>query len=370
MDTVTTEAPKASASSAHSADGGFVNVSPGRLRDFGTKVYVAAGMPEADAWLVADTLVQNDLWNIQSHGVMRMGWYSARLKSGVCNPVAAPETVVDAGAIVVWDGKDAMGQVLTDRATEEAIRRASKHGIGAVSLRNSGHFRTAFYYTRKAALKGYICFLTTNASPAMAPWGGRQKTVGTNPWSWGAPAGDRPPMVMDIANTLVARGKIYLAKEKEVSIPDNWAMSKDGEKTTDPAVGIEGILLPMADHKGYGISVIMDMLSGVLAGGTFGAGVQGSYEATRRSGACQLVIALNIAAFQPLAEFEERMERLIVELKAVPRIKGIDEIFYPGELEDRADKENREKGLLLPKDAITALTKLAGEMGLTADLPF
>ncbi len=129
------EAPNATTTRDSTQSADFVKVSHEKLLEFGTKVYVAGGMPEADARLVADTLVQNDLWNIQSHGVMRLGWYYARLKSGVCQPVAAPETVVDAGAIAVWDGKDAMGQVLTDRATDEAIRRASEHGIGAVSLR-------------------------------------------------------------------------------------------------------------------------------------------------------------------------------------------------------------------------------------------
>ena len=162
----------------------------------------------------ANTLVQADLWGHQSHGVLRLSWYVARLLAGVCEPVAKPELVVDAGAIAVMDGKDAMGQVLTARAMEDAIRRAKAHGIGAVALRNSNHFGTAMYFTLMAARAGCVGFLSTNASPAMAPWGGRKKTVGTNPWSWAAPAGRHPPMVLDIANTGVARGKIYLAKQK------------------------------------------------------------------------------------------------------------------------------------------------------------
>ena len=176
-------------------------VFPGPLNAFATAVYMAVGMPEADAKLAADTLVQADLWGHQSHGVLRLSWYAARLKAGVCNPIAHPEIVVDAGAIAVIDGKHAMGQVLTAVATKEAIRRAKIHGIGAVGLRNSNHFGTAMHFTLMGPPEGCVAFLSTNASPAMAPWGGRKKTVGTNPWSWAAPAGKHAPMVLDIANT-------------------------------------------------------------------------------------------------------------------------------------------------------------------------
>ena len=341
-----------------------VRVDPGRLLDFGTAVYAHAGMPQADALLAADTLVQADLWGHQSHGVMRLPWYFARLKAGVCDPVAKPELAVDAGAIAVLDGKDGMGQVLTARAAREAITRAKAHGIGAVALRNSNHFGTAMYFTLMAARAGCIGFLSTNASPAMAPWGGRKKTVGTNPWSWAAPAGSHPPMVLDIANTGVARGKIYLAKQKGLTIPEGWALNAAGAPTTDPAEAIDGIILPMAQHKGYAIAVIMDMLSGVLTGSAFGSGVRGPYQATQRSGAGQLMIVLDISAMQPLAEFGARMDRYIAELKSVPLAQGFEEIVYPGEIEARNDVRNRADGLLLPQDTWADLGKLADEQGL------
>ncbi|HEY0910768.1 MAG TPA: Ldh family oxidoreductase [Bradyrhizobium sp.] len=345
-------------------------IAPGRLLSFAAAVYQRAGMPEADALLAADTLVQADLWGHQSHGVMRLSWYVGRLKAGVCDPVAKPELAVDAGAIAVMDGKDGMGQVLTARAMDEAIRRARLHGIGAVALRNSNHFGTAMYFTLMAARAGCIGFLSTNASPAMAPWGGKRKTVGTNPWSWAAPAGGQPPMVLDIANTGVARGKIYLARQKGVPIPEGWAINAAGAPTIDPAEAIDGIILPMAQHKGYAIAVMMDMLSGVLSGSAFGAAVHGPYQTERRSGAGQFMIALNIAAFQPLAEFGERMERYIAELKAVPLAQGFEEIVYPGELEARADLRHRRDGLLLPADTREDLRKLANEFGLQSELPF
>ncbi|MBV9891651.1 MAG: Ldh family oxidoreductase [Rhizobacter sp.] len=343
-------------------------IDPQTLLDFATAVYVKAGMPEGDARLAADTLVQADLWGHQSHGVMRLSWYFARLKAGVCEATAKPEFVVDAGAIAVIDGHDAMGQVLTAHAAQEAVARAKKHGIGAVGLRNSNHFGTAMYFTLMAARRGCVGFLSTNASPAMAPWGGRKKTVGTNPWSWAAPAGSHAPMVLDIANTGVARGKIYLAKQKGLRIPEGWAINAAGAPTTDPAEAIEGIILPMAQHKGYAIAVIMDMLSGVLTGSAFGPGVHGPYQTEQRSGAGQLLIALDIGAMQPLAEFEARMERLIADLKSVPLADGFDEIVYPGEIEARNDKRNRAEGVLLPADTLADLRRLGDELGIA--LPF
>jgi LDH2 family malate/lactate/ureidoglycolate dehydrogenase len=339
-------------------------VAPQRLLAFATSIYEAAGMPAADAALVADTLVQADLWGHQSHGVLRLPWYLARLRAGVCVAAATPRTVVDAGALAVIDGGDAMGQVLTHHAMGEAIRRARVHGIAAVALRNSNHFGTALYYTLTAAREGCVAFLSTNASPAMAPWGGRQKTVGTNPWSWAAPAGRYAPMVLDIANTGVARGKVYLARQKGQPIPEGWAIDSNGAPTTDPQAAIDGIILPMAGHKGYAIAAMMDMLSGVLTGSAFGTGVAGPYQTDRKSGAGQLMIVIDIAKLQPLDEFSARMEKMIEELKAVPLAQGHDEVFYPGEIEARNEERNRKAGLVLPDDTLTDLAAAAREMNI------
>jgi LDH2 family malate/lactate/ureidoglycolate dehydrogenase len=339
----------------------FHRVFPDGLRDFASAVYQRVGMPEADGELAADTLVQADLWGHQSHGVMRLSWYIARLKAGVCDPVAKPELAVDVGAIAVLDGRDGMGQVLAARAAREAVSRAKAHGIGAVAVRNSNHFGTAMYFTLMAAREGCVAFLSTNASPAMAPWGGRKKTVGTNPWSWAAPAGKHPPLVLDIANTGVARGKIYLARQKGMPIPEGWAINAAGAPTTDPTEAIEGIILPMAQHKGYAIAVMMDMLSGVLTGSAFGSAVHGPYQTAHRSGAGQFMIALDVAAFQPLAEFEDRVDRYIAELKSVPLAQGFEEIVYPGEIEARNEVRNRAEGLLLPDETLLDLRKLAAE---------
>src|SRR5882672_5339379 len=177
-----------------------MRVNAQRLIDFATAVYASAGMPAADARLVADTLVQADLWGHQSHGVLRLGWYLDRMRNKVMNPVTKPEFVVDAGTIAVIDGHDGVGHVLTVLAVKEAVRRAKAHGIGAVGVRNSNHFGTCMYYTMMGAREGCVMLLTSNGGPAMAPWGGRKKIIGTNPWSIAAPAGSRAPFVVDMAN--------------------------------------------------------------------------------------------------------------------------------------------------------------------------
>jgi LDH2 family malate/lactate/ureidoglycolate dehydrogenase len=177
-------------------------------------------------------------------------------------------------------------------------------------------------------------------------------------------------MVLDIANTGVARGKIYLARQKGQSIPEGWAINAAGAPTTDPTEAIEGIILPMAQHKGYAIALMMDMLSGVLTGSGFGTEVAGPYQAERRSRAGQLMIALNIEAMQPLAEFDARMDELISQIKSVPLAQGFSEVFYPGEIEARNDVKHRREGLSLPEDTLTDLKQVAGQYGLEAQLPF
>lgn len=344
-----------------------------RLIDFATAVYAGVGVPQADARLLADTLVQADLWGHQSHGVLRLGWYLDRIRNGVMKPVTKPEFVVDAGAIAVIDGHDGVGHVLTMLATNEAIKRAKAHGIGAVAVRNSNHFGTCMYYTRRAAAHGCVAVLTSNGGPAMAPWGGRKKIIGTNPFSVAAPvslAGTRAPFVVDMAATGVARGKIYLARNKQLPIPLGWAINQAGEPTTDPQEAIDGIILPMAEHKGYAIAAMVDMLSGVFTGSGFLSAVHSPYKTAEKSNCGHLMIVMDIAKFQPLDQFSKRMEAFVDEIKSVPLAKGFDEVFYPGEMEDNNNTKFRKEGLLLPDDTLADLKRIAGETGLEAKLPF
>ena len=323
-----------------------------------------AGMPPVDAELVADSLVQADLWGHQSHGVMRLSWYLRRLEAGVMHPVGDSQWVSRSGAVAVLNGADSVGQVTAGKAMAAAIELAELHGIGAVAVRNSNHFGTAMYFTRMAPCRGQIGMLLTNASPAKAPWGGGRKSVGTNPWSIAAPAVRHDPLLLDISNTHVARGKIYLASQQGRQLPPGWAADSAGEPTTDPATPLAGMILPMAGHKGYAIAVLVDVLAGVLSGSGFASGVRGPYQAELRAGVGHLAIALDIQAFMPLAEFNGRAEELIRDLKSVPPASGVDAIYYPGEQEARSDRLLRGAGITLPATTAAELTELAASLAL------
>ncbi|MDF3312039.1 Ldh family oxidoreductase [Rhodococcus sp. T2V] len=346
-----------------------VRVKPEALTAFGCEVLEKIGVPGDDAALVLDSLVQADLWGHQSHGVLRLPWYAARLQSGAMTTVTSPETLVDGGALLLLDGRDGIGQVLTETARREAVARAREHGVGVVGVRNSNHFGTAMYYTRRAAQDGCVSILTTNASPAMAPWGGREKVLGTNPWSIAAPAPSGSGVVaVDIANTAVARGKIYLARNRGEEIPSTWAMDSAGRVTTDPAAAIDGVILPMAGHKGYAITFMMDILSGALTGSRMGSRVRGPYEADKVSGAGHLFIAIDVAAMGSTAAYLDSVGELIDEVKNTPLAEGAEEIFYPGELEDRAEHRNLDAGgVVLPDQTRTDLETLGAQVGITAD---
>jgi LDH2 family malate/lactate/ureidoglycolate dehydrogenase len=345
-------------------------VDANQLRKLVQAIYESAGMPDADAALISDTLIQADLWGHQSHGVLRTRWYLDRLLSGAMKAQTEIETVIDGGAIAVIDGRDGVGQVIARDAMQNAIARAKRHGIGAVSVRNSNHFGTVMYFTRMAAEQGCIGFGTSNGGPAMAPWGGMEKIIGTNPWSISAPVARRDPFMMDMANTGVARGKIYLAKQRHEEIPLGWALGPDGAPTTDPVQAIAGIILPMAQHKGYAIATAMDMLSGVLSGSGFLDDVNGPYHADRKSNVGHFMFVINIEAFGGIAAFDERMTQFIDRVKGVRKAKDVTEIYYPGELEARNCRDNEEAGLLLPDDSLRDLRLIAEERSLTALLPY
>ncbi len=336
------------------------------LRAFTAECYRALGLPATSADCLARTLVQADMWGHASHGVMRLFWYGRRLESGAMDGNVLPEIEESPGALGVIDGRDGVGQVVAEAAMMQAIRAAKAHGIGAVSVRNSGHFGTAMYFTRMAAASGCIGFISTNASPAMAPWGGREKRIGNNPFSWAAPAGRYPPMMVDMANTAVARGKLYVARSRGEPIPEGWAIDDRGRATVDPEVGISGTILPMAGHKGYALTFAMDVLSGVLSGGSFAPSVVGPYMPEGRSGAGHFVMAIDIEACRPLAAFEADMERLVETMRDTPKAPGVDRIFYPGEMEALSEEKTRREGIPLPEDVLHELRNEARRLSVEA----
>ena len=329
------------------------------LAKFAQSVLIVHGVPSADAHLVADSLIAAELWGHSSHGMLRLPWYVDRIRSGAMRAVTESATVMDHAALAIIDGNDGIGQVLTAQAVKLGVERARSYGVSAVGVRHSNHFGTAAYFTRMAAEAGCVAFLTTNASPAMAPWGGREKKVGTNPWSIAAPAGARGIAVMDNANTAVDRGKIYLAAERNENIPPGWAADGNGAPTTNAKDALHGLILPMAGHKGYVISFMMDVLAGVLTGSHFGSAVAGPYDPERRSGCGHMLITIDIEAAMPRADFEARMETLIEEVKMCPAANGVQEIFFPGEIESINSIANQCSGIEVADQTWAGLEKLA-----------
>ena len=272
---------------------------------------------------------------------------------------------MDAGAIAVVDGREGVGQVIARDAMLDAVARAQRHGVGVVSVRNSNHHGALGYFTRLAAEAGCIGMLAANGGPAMAPWGGRRMAVGTNPWSIAAPAGRHPPMMLDIANTVVARGKIFVARQKGAPIPEHWALDAEGRRTSDPVAALAGVILPMAEHKGYAIALMMDVLSGVLSGSGILTEVNSPFKTDQPSRCGHFCLALDVAAFGPRASFEARMEQMIAEVKAVPLAPGCDEILYPGEFEARNEARHARDGLELPEKTLADLRAEAARLGVS-----
>lgn len=341
----------------------MMRISAEMLRAGVSALFRGVGLPAGDAALLADTLVRADMWGHSSHGVMRAPWYLERVRNGVMKPVTEPASIVDAGAIALLDAREGVGQVIARVAMLDAVARAKRHGVGVVSVRNSNHHGVLGYFTRLAAEAGCIGMLAANGGPAMAPWGGRRMAVGTNPWSIAAPAGRHAPMMLDIANTVVARGKIFVARQKGMQIPEHWALDAEGRRTSDPVAALAGVILPMAEHKGYAIALMMDVLSGVLSGSGILTEVNSPFMTDKPSRCGHFFLALDIAAFGPRAAFESRMEHMIAELRAVPLAPGFDEILYPGELEARNEARHAREGLELPEKTLADLRQEAERLG-------
>ena len=292
--------------------------------------------------------------------MLRLAWYVARLRSGAMNPVTAPETVSAVRAVTVLDGHDGIGQVVTDRAISAA---AAPHAFTASGWSPSATVTTsAPPPIGHVARRGRLCRDPDHQrQPGHGALGWKRQDDRRQPWSIAVPSG-HGAVVLDIANTGVARGKVYAARERGQRLPEGWAIDADGLPTTDPQAAIDGIILPMAGHKGYAISFMMDVLSGVLTGSAYSTGVIGPYVPDQRSGCGHLVIAIAIEAILAPAEFESRMDDLIDIVKRSATIRG-GEILVPGELENRAIE--RAGGMVnLPEQTLITLAGLARDAGV------
>src|SRR4051794_20242774 len=230
------------------------------------------GFREPDAETFADVLLAGSLRSLpgQGQGVSRIGSYHARIQAGVIDPAARLETVSRGPATALLDAHRASGHVAATRAMALALELAAESGIGAVGVRDSTHFGVAAYYAERALERGCIGLSFTNAGPEIAPWGAATAVVGTNPWSVAVPSGRDWPVVLDMANSTSGKGMIRWHERLGQPIPDDWAYTEGGERTTDPSAAMLGALFPLGGPKGYALAVVVDALTGVLTGSAFG----------------------------------------------------------------------------------------------------
>lgn len=335
------------------------------LRAFAAEIFRHCGLEPHAADIVAESLVWADLSGVETHGVARIPSYVERLRRKLVN--AAPRIHVESRMpfAATLDGDNAMGAVVADHAMREALTRAASVGIGVVVARHSNHFGTAGYWARMAAHEHCIGVCISPASKSLAPFGSKAPLFGTNPFAIAVPAGARAPWVMDFATSVAARGHIRLAAREGRTIPEGWALDRDGYSTTDAAKALEGVMLPFAGPKGSALSMLADILGGVLAGAAFGGEIRDmNTDFTAPQGVGHFFMAMRIEAFMPAGEFTTRMAQLIDRVKALPPAAGFDEVMYPGEPEARRAAERRETGVPLSSTTRAALAKVAGELGI------
>jgi LDH2 family malate/lactate/ureidoglycolate dehydrogenase len=325
------------------------------------------GVRPEDGEIIADVLLSGALRSVpgQGQGVQSLPKYWGRLKSGLVDRDARFEVVRREGATALTDAHDGLGHVMGTHAMNLAIEIAAEVGVGTVGVRHSTHFGIAAYYPMLALKRDFIGLAFSNASAEIAPWGGTRATVGTNPWAAAIPTGTEPPVVLDMANSTSGKGMIGWYLREGLRIPDDWALTADGERTTDAAAGMEGTLFPVGGPKGYGMSVIVDAITGVLTGSAFGLTAFGD----ERQDVGHLMIAIDVSRFIPIASFKMRMDAFIGEIRSSPLALGVESIYLPGELEYRREEERRRDGVPIANDRLEELHQLARELGVPTALP-
>lgn len=322
-------------------------VDAGALRDLIAAIFARHGMSDADAALLADSLVEADLRGVHSHGVLRVPEYVHKLAAGGVNPRGQPFVARDSGACLVIDGDNSMGQIGAAFAMARAIERAQTSGIAAAAIRGSNHCGAMAYFAMQALPHDMIGLATTNALPTMAPWGGAERVLGINPLGIAVPAGEERPIVYDAAFAATAHGKIRVYQQKGLPLPEGWATDAEGRPTTDPAAAITGLLMPIGGFKGTGLAMIMGILSSMLSGAAYGTEL-GSMESGPRAGADgHFVMAIRVGAFEDAAEFKRRVDGAIRQVRACRRAPGVERIYAPGELEFAAREANLRDGIPL-----------------------
>lgn len=337
------------------------------LRALVARMFAACGVPDEAARTVAGGLVEADLEGMPSHGVMLTDMYVERLRRGSVSKEIEATIVSDREAAVVLDAGSALGQLTGDQAMALAIERAQRFGMATVAVRHAFHFGTARRYALAAAEAGCVGIVMCNTRPLMPAPGGGERVVGNNPLAIAVPADGPAPIVLDMATSEAAMGKIRMAAKSATPIPASWAVAADGSPTTDAAAAIAGMLLPSAGPKGFGLAFLIDLMCGLLSRGAIGAAVQPLYGDPAVPYDCShLFIAIDVAHFCDPAWFRAQAGAAAERIRAGQRAPGVTQLFTPGEPDWRW--KQAAAGIIHLEPAVAAmLAKLAAELGVSAE---
>ena len=311
------------------------------------RVFMALNVPNSDADKVAGLMVEADVLGYDTHGVFRLRQYVNRLRDGGTKAAAQPRIIEDFGATALVDGDNGLGHLGLSLATETAIAKASQFGIGWVGVRGGNHAGPLALYVRPQAEAGMIGMAAAVGSANhVPPFGGTDLLLGTNPIAISAPSGGPDPFLLDMASTVAAMGKIKTLAQRGELMPEGWMVGRDGAPLTDPSRKSEGFLLPIGGPKGFGLSVAIGLLAGVLNGAAFGSDVVDfTNDTTSETNTGQFVMALNMAAFGMGDSFAETTSRIFDEFRASPPLPGHEPVRLPGEGKGASADRRRETGL-------------------------
>lgn len=336
------------------------------LLHFCSECLQKTGLSSHDAQITAENLLFANLRGVDSHGVIRLKIYTDRIRAGGFNSKAQPAVVSEDSAVALLDGQHGLGQVAGSKAMSLAIDKAKNAGTAFCSVRNTNHFGAAAFYAMKAVDHGLIGLAATNAGPTMAPTGGRQARLGNNPVAIAIPAGKHPPLVLDLATGSAAWGKIFVAQQEGKKIPKTWALDKNGIPTDDPnAAADHGMIQPFGGYKGYGLSLLIDILTGLLSGGGFSTHVKTLYQKLESpSDVAHSFAALRVESFMPLTEFKVRVDEIIDLMHACPPASDGGRIYVPGEIEHETHTRRNADGIPMNSQLAEELDLLADELGV------
>lgn len=344
---------------------GTVRIPAASLSGYAAAICRAAGCGEADAQAVAECLVQSDLWGIGSHGVLRLADYVGRLRSGAMNARPVLRTTKSSPGLEVLDADNGPGFVAARAGMARAIALGRAGNIAAVAVINSNHCGAAALYARMAAREKMIGVAMSNVAPNMVAPGGSQPITGNNPVAIAVPTFGEFPFVLDISLSAVAGGKLLAAARNGDPIPLGWATDREGRPTTDAQAGFDGFLLPVGGHKGLGLSYAVDILCGLVTGGSFQHHLKSMYRyPDDPSNTAHLMLVINPLTFMEEAQLQERFREFFATVRQSPRWDG-GENLLPGEIEHRAEIERRRDGIPLPASLYETLQRLGEQAGIS-----